>query len=132
MSVSYTHLDVYKRQGDVNLSLLDTSHSFSTLSNNTLESRERPVFSEFVRVKAYPNPAKERTYIELYSSFDCAQAQIDIFDLSGRKLYSQKSFQLSGGFHQVAVSKDELNGNGVYFYRIKISNNLISGKLIFQ
>lgn len=118
--------------GDVNLSLLDTSHSVSTLSNNTLELRERAVIPEFVRVKAYPNPAKERTYIDLYSSLNNAPAQIDIFDLSGRKLYSQKSFQLSGGFTQVSVSKDELNGNGVYFYRIKISNNLISGKLIFQ
>lgn len=118
--------------GDVNLSLIDTNKEVAGISNSTLEVRGKPISSESVKVKTYPNPASDRIFIELSASDGHPQAQLEVFDLGGRKVYSQKPFSILGGFHQILIAKEELNGNGLYYYRIKVADNLFSGKLLFH
>jgi hypothetical protein len=73
------------------------------------------------KAKAYPNPLTSETVIE-YSLPASAQVDVNIFDLTGRKLHSLVSAHETLGIHQILWSPGQ-NGSlipkqGIYFCRI--------------
>lgn len=75
-----------------------------------------------------PNPFKENTII----GFQLAQAgpvKIEIFSLQGKQLkVIENTFDT--GYNELSIHKDELNGNGVLWYRMQTLDGIYSRKMV--
>ncbi len=97
----------------------------------------REVFGHFARheAKAYPNPASDYTNISFKLS-ENTDVTLAIYDEMGRLIDLINKVNLSAGEQTISWNTRDLNGrkvdNGLYFYTIKISDEIISGKLLIQ
>ena len=66
----------------------------------------------------YPNPANDRLSININTNNYSSSAIIDVFDLSGRKLFSQ-NLQLQSGSNTMSMNVASLRG-GVYIVRANV------------
>jgi len=80
----------------------------------------------------YPNPFNANTEIS-FSLSRAGMAQIDIYDLGGRKLKTLHSGDMKAGSHSLLWDgrneSGDLVGSGVYFYRLKAESNVIVKKM---
>ena len=77
-----------------------------------------------------PNPFGEETSIGFYLPKGDA-VTLSIFDASGRMVYTE-SRNLPKGRHEWVVNASQLEGSGVYYYRVKTSTEMATNKMILM
>lgn len=80
----------------------------------------------------YPNPAPNKQVTLLYDTKDLSagKGQVQIFDLSGRKVY-ETEIAKSAGFYKKELNLSHLN-SGVYLLNLKIGNHTETKKIILK
>ena len=81
-------------------------------------------------VEVIPNPFTNFTNISFTNSA-VGQVELNIFDLSGKRIFSQQK-NMDKGFQKIRIEKSDLPSKGIYFYEIKTENKVYSGKIIQQ
>ena len=79
-------------------------------------------------VSNYPNPFVEQTRIS-YTVQHETQVNLTVYGFDG-KLIHQNSAVRNPGAHYFEVTKDDLDGAGVYFYTVRTQNNTIKNRMI--
>jgi len=75
-----------------------------------------------------PNPFAERTLLSF--SLEASSAVIlTIFDASGKVAWQHQE-QYAKGVHEILVHKDELPGNGLYFYQLKTPTGTATKRMV--
>ena len=75
-----------------------------------------------------PNPFKDKTSI----AFDLAQktlVHLEILTQDGKMIYN-KSGYYEAGRNEVELDRNSFNGSGIYFYRIRTDNAIVSKKMV--
>lgn len=89
--------------------------------------------NSFKLFQNYPNPFNPETTIEFYLSHD-AEVRLEIINLLGQKVRTLVAERKVAGLHQATWDgKDDLEravSGGIYFYRLKIQDQIISRKMI--
>ena len=75
-----------------------------------------------------PNPFYDRTSIPFDLS-NSGQVEFKVFDAMG-KLLLQKSDQFNSGRNQIEITKEELNGTGIFYYQIETAGKRTIKKMI--
>jgi len=75
----------------------------------------------------YPNPFNPTTTI-VFDLPNSSQVQLDIFDITGRKVLNVHNSYLLAGSHQYTVDASQLT-SGVYLYRLRYDNVQITRKM---
>jgi len=77
----------------------------------------------------YPNPFNPSTRIDYQLPFD-AKVQIELYSITGEKVATLVSGDLSAGYHTYELNASKLNlASGIYFYRIN-AVDVQNGKFI--
>jgi flagellar hook assembly protein FlgD len=79
----------------------------------------------------YPNPSdgEAKIYFEIKEK---GIHTLNIYDLTGRKVYSQNLSDLETGKHQVSWQADASLKNGIYIYELESNGKKISKKMILN
>jgi len=83
-----------------------------------------------VSASNYPNPFSESTKLTYTIQYD-TDVQLSVFAMDGRLVY-EKETSKTAGTHQFVINKDQLDGAGVYVYKIQTSNNSIESRMILM
>lgn len=76
-----------------------------------------------------PNPFSDGTLIG-FDLPEASAATLTVFDLSGKVVkLVQKDFPQ--GYNEITITKDELNGTGVYYYRLETAHDAATRKMMF-
>jgi hypothetical protein len=86
------------------------------------------VFSDF---KVYPNPFSDRVRFE-FTSPVATQAQIDVYDMLGRKVQTVFEGPAEGGVTYNVYFKPETVISGMYIYRMTLGQAVYNGKLVYK
>jgi hypothetical protein len=86
---------------------------------------------EYADLKVYPNPFNDRVRFEFVSP-ETAQAQIDVYDITGRKVKTIFEQQVEGGITYYTVFEPTTVVSGLYYYRMQLGKAVFNGKLIYQ
>lgn len=81
-------------------------------------------------VKAYPNPSSQSILISFFLD-QASQTMIELLDLSGKSLVVVEAGNLSAGYHEIFVERNLLK-EGIYFIRLKINEEVVIKKIIFN
>jgi len=92
-----------------------------------LTSKTGKIIPETFSLHIYPNPFNIRTNIEISVS-RAGPAEMEIYDIRGRRLYHNHYSWLSVGKHTFAFDADDLS-SGVYFLKIEVSGSTRASKL---
>jgi Secretion system C-terminal sorting domain len=79
-------------------------------------------------VKLFPNPAKNRAELQV-SGFEAGTVQLQIIDLSGKKLRNEERFLLNGTESIVIMFSLQ---PGIYFITVKQKDTWIKKKMMVQ
>jgi hypothetical protein len=89
--------------------------------------------TDFALAQNYPNPFNAKTSIQL-SLKKADEITLDIYDVGGRLIKSLYDGNLAAGTHNLIWDGTNESGNvvssGIYFYRLKSSDNTISKKMV--
>jgi nitrous oxidase accessory protein NosD len=101
-----------------------------------LTSRMKKIGSTFALFQNSPNPFNQSTAIS-YKLSAPTHISLKIYDMTGRLVKILVDEPHNAGFYQLAVTKDQLPGSGIYFYRLssrngQASNVTLTGKLILM
>ena len=81
----------------------------------------------------FPNPFNDETTFEFYLSERVANLQINLFDLTGKKIGTILQGDFNKGKHQLKWNRETLSGTipekGVYVYQLK-ANGLVESKFL--
>ena len=77
-----------------------------------------------------PNPFNETTTIEFILPQEAA-VQLQIFDLSGKIIFNQEWKIFDEGRNKIELDETFFPSSGVYYYRIRTSQNHAQGKIVF-
>ncbi len=105
--------------------------NLSASSFETLEVETRSdcgTSNLLVSATNYPNPFSESTKLTYQIQFD-TDVKLSVFSMDGRLVLEQQTYKLAG-VHAFDISKDDLEGAGVYAYKIQTSNNSIESRMI--
>ncbi len=81
-------------------------------------------------LKVFPNPFSNNTTFS-YSLRENQKVQINISDIMGKEVQELINSNQDKGNHDIDFNSKALS-SGIYFYRIKIGENLLTGKLIIS
>ena len=81
---------------------------------------------EYTLHQNYPNPFNPETRIN-YELARSAHVKLDIFDVSGRHIYTVVDKRETAGSHSLVVSAKQLT-SGIYFYKLSVDHKIISVK----
>lgn len=71
----------------------------------------------------FPNPYRNTATVPFHLNYN-AEVQLDLFDLSGKKVASIPQGKLSAGAHQIELSMEQLGlPVGNYVYQLQVTNN---------
>jgi hypothetical protein len=82
------------------------------------------------QLSVYPNPFTESAKISFYLP-EASHTQLDVFDLSGRKMLTVFDANLQAGSHEYSIGKEQL-ASGIYFYRVKTLTGSVAGKMMVK
>ena len=85
----------------------------------------------YSNLKVYPNPFSDRVRFEFVSSED-ANAQIDIYDMIGRKIKTVFEGPVESGVHYNAEFKPQTIVSGMYMYRMTLGDKVYIGKVVYD
>lgn len=79
----------------------------------------------------YPNPSngEAKIYFEIKEK---GSHSVNIYDLTGRKVYSQNISELEAGKHQINWQADGSLKNGIYIYELESNGKKVSKKMILN
>ncbi|MFH0865837.1 MAG: S8 family serine peptidase [Bacteroidota bacterium] len=80
-------------------------------------------------VNIFPNPFDDIIYIVFFSS-DTQVVDIDVYDITGKKVISEKGLKRSAGYNYLSVRKVSELGKGLYIVRILSDGKIYSQKLM--
>lgn len=80
-------------------------------------------------VNIFPNPFNDIIYVIFFSS-DTQDVNIDIYDITGRKVISEKGIKRSAGYNYLTVGNVSELGKGLYIIRIMSDGKEYSQKLM--
>lgn len=106
---------------DINANVMDLQLDLRSEDNNGLEYG-------LTLSQNVPNPFNETTTIN-YSIDQDSDVKISFYDISGRLLNEQSSFK-SAGSHQTIISKEDLNVEGLIYYRLEANGQSLTKKMI--
>jgi len=109
---------IYSTKKYIKPTYLNTGVNSPEDNNNTLS------------VEVWPNPATNSVNISFVLE-NSDNAVIEITDLSGRKVSTIENRKFSRGSNQVSFDINNY-AKGIYIYKIRTSNALVSGKLIIE
>ena len=112
---SITKAEAYLEDG----SLLDINLGFSSIEETS---------DEFQLYQNRPNPFDGTTVIG-FNLPEASEAKLSIFDLNGRIIYTN-SAPLSKGYNEFKVHSDQLNANGVLYYKVESAGFVATKKMI--
>ncbi|MFT7606434.1 MAG: hypothetical protein ACI8VT_004037, partial [Saprospiraceae bacterium] len=99
------------------------------ISNLDLQFKTSPkVALAFELFQNRPNPFKAETIIG-FSLKESAETIFSIFNASGKLIFQSKG-NYPEGYHEISISKDQLEGNGMYFYQLKTSGGNAQRKMV--
>jgi hypothetical protein len=75
-----------------------------------------------------PNPANGVTLVH-YELDNAAKVTLDIFDISGRLVFSTEEGMQNAGSHNINIDVNKIE-KGTYFYSLKADNNRLTKKMI--
>lgn len=75
-----------------------------------------------------PNPFADETDFNLFTKA-YAPAYLEVFDQNGRLVFSNQ-YDLEPGMQSIRLQASALPGKGVFGYRIRVGNSVVSGRLI--
>lgn len=75
----------------------------------------------------YPNPATGKTQID-YSVSDPSSVNIDVYDVTGRRLRTILSGMVDAGSHTIELNDLDRYAQGSYFYKMEVKQN---GKVVY-
>jgi hypothetical protein len=75
-----------------------------------------------------PNPFSQMTHI-VFSLPEDSEARLAIYDLSGRLIWERQD-NFIAGVHAVPVMQRELNGAGIYIYRLETQGFTASKRMV--
>lgn len=79
--------------------------------------------------KIFPNPFYENIYLNIYSIKN-QNAEIEVFDIAGRKVFSSKNINLVSGYNNISIKNLNNMTKGFYLFKINTENNSIIEKVI--
>jgi len=82
-----------------------------------------------VEVKAYPNPFVDKVLFTIQPKVS-GQAQLDIFDMTGRKIQTPFNGYLKAGQKQTVEVKMNTTSDGIIIYRLNTGGGQTSGRLM--
>lgn len=80
-------------------------------------------------VNVFPNPFNDIIYILFFSS-DTQEVDIDIFDITGKKVISEKGLKRTTGMNFFTLGKASYLVKGLYILRISSDNKIFTRKLM--
>jgi subtilisin family serine protease len=80
-------------------------------------------------VNVFPNPFNNILYILFYSN-DTQSVDIDIFNITGEKVYSESGIHRNTGYNYFSIEKVSNIAKGIYLIRISSNGNIFSRKLM--
>jgi len=86
---------------------------------------------ETSNLKVYPNPFDDYVRFE-FNSPEQAQAQIDIYDMTGRKVATVFESFIEGEVTYNAEFKPDGNTSTMYIYRMTMGHQILNGKVIYK
>jgi hypothetical protein len=86
---------------------------------------------EYVELKVYPNPFRERLYFEFVSPGD-NHVRIQVFDVGGRMLNTVFDNPVNAGVIYHTEFLPASLGTSMYFYRVSFGDKVFVGKVIYQ
>jgi hypothetical protein len=92
----------------------------------------KEIVKNFVLHQNYPNPFNPSTTIS-YEIPKSGLVQLKIYDVLGKEVVSLVNKVQSAGQHTVVFNSKQTNkelSSGIYLYRLKIGNNILSRKMI--
>ncbi len=110
-----------------------TSIWTAIINENELLDTESLAFQKYFEVENYPNPAKN----EMYISFKLTKnmpVSLSFYTIVGQKISTYIDEKMYNyGKHLLKIPLSELNlETGIYFYKLKIDNQVISKKIIVK
>ena len=93
-------------------------------------AKEEKWSRKFALLGVYPNPFVKKNTLH-YSLAETAHIQIDLFDITGRKMRSLVNEKMPAGIYSFKLDGENLN-NGTYMYRIHVDEQVISTKVILS
>lgn len=96
-------------------------------SNNTAGYETDALPDEFALHQNYPNPFNPATVIR-YQLPVSSDVQLEVFDLSGRRVATLVNGSVRAGSHEVSFDASDLS-SGIYIYRLKAGNQEFTRKL---
>ncbi len=116
-------------QGDSTVYLVYSTNGIPTSSSS--QSKSLP--KSFKLHQNYPNPFNPNTLIE-YELHTRSDANIEIFDITGRQIHKYCLQNQSAGKHQIAWDGKDRSGTrvstGTYFYRLNVNGCSSSKKML--
>ncbi|MBU3662329.1 MAG: T9SS type A sorting domain-containing protein [Bacteroidetes bacterium] len=122
---AYTDVQPFSASNVLYYRLVQEDFDGTTTYSNTVSVSISEALEEGILV--YPNPFNEGTGIFI-TSVDKATAQIEIVDIMGRTVASQKSAIVAGSQY-VNLGGLNLLTSGVYFVRVNIGNTVKTSKI---
>ncbi|MFQ6606775.1 MAG: T9SS type A sorting domain-containing protein [Fidelibacterota bacterium] len=100
----------------------------------TAVTPEEPLPTSFLLGTPFPNPFNGTLSFQLVVN-QLQPVDIMIYDLLGRMVWQEKIIPATRGIHRFRWSGRDLTGkavsSGIYIYRVKVMNNIYSGKVTY-
>lgn len=85
-----------------------------------------------IQATVYPNPVKDVMNIQLNLSNDTEQLNVFLFDLDGKKVYSQNIQGMVAGIHSLNISIPDHLTNGLYTLCLNSGNSKITKLILIE
>ncbi len=103
--------------------------------NPILVQIKNPVIQDFCLKQNYPNPFNPSTTLQ-YGLPETSDAQLNIFDITGRKIKQWNISNQQPGWHEVIWDGTDMSGNivstGVYIYSLQAGDFVDTKKMVFM
>ncbi len=80
----------------------------------------------------YPSVTKQQSVVEIASIENQPNAQLEVFDLKGRRVAVLLDGELKAGSSRFELNREMLGGNGLYFVQLKTPGFVKTEKVVFQ
>lgn len=118
---------VWKKEGDKYIPL----NVWSTNQIDTVTVSAVSNIASQNRMVVYPNIANLKTTILVEFAENQSVAQLEVFDIMGRKVAMLHNGQLIAGIKSFELDRQAVGGNGLYFVQLKAPGFLKTEKVVF-
>jgi len=82
-------------------------------------------------LNVYPNPFQDKVLFHFISP-ENVSAQIDVYDITGRKVKTLFNDFLKEGVTYTVIFEPEASISGIYIYRMTLGDEVVHGKLLYE